>query len=130
MAIFIVLWSCLFTTKLRCVQKNKSGHSNIHTPYRNYQCLPYQEISETIQSSLEIELVKACILIEDDCHLDNFLGYLRIVNDRDIFGLTKIAPILRFNNTKPETFWKVEAFVVIFLNTSTCIQVDDCFYDF
>ena len=69
-------------------------------------------------------------IVQDNCYLDNFLGYLRIVNDRDIFGLTKIAPILRVNNTKPETFWKVEAFVVIFLNTSTCIQVDDCFYDF
>ena len=27
MAVFIVLWSCLFTTKLMCLQKKKSGHS-------------------------------------------------------------------------------------------------------
>ena len=55
-------------------------------------------------------------IVEDNCHLDNFLGYLRIVNiNRDIFWLNEIAPILRVNNTEPETFWKVEAFVVIFL---------------
>ena len=29
MAIFIVLWSCLFTSKLRCLQKYKSGHTNL-----------------------------------------------------------------------------------------------------
>ena len=28
MAIFIVLWPCLFTTKLSCLQKNKWGHAN------------------------------------------------------------------------------------------------------
>ena len=44
-------------------------------------------------------------IVEDNCHLDNFLGYLRIVNiDRDIFWLNEIAPILRVNNTEPETF--------------------------
>ena len=28
MAVFIVLWSYLLTTKLRCLQKNNIGHSN------------------------------------------------------------------------------------------------------
>ena len=28
MAVFIVLWSCLFTTELKNLQKNKSGHTN------------------------------------------------------------------------------------------------------
>ena len=27
MAIFVVLWSCLLTTKLRCLQKNNFGHT-------------------------------------------------------------------------------------------------------
>ena len=31
MAVFIVLWSCLFTTKLRSVIRHNLGHSNIHT---------------------------------------------------------------------------------------------------
>ena len=29
MAVFIVLWPCLFNTKLRCLQKNKYGHTNL-----------------------------------------------------------------------------------------------------
>ena len=28
MVVFIVLWSCLFNTKLKCLHKNKSGHTN------------------------------------------------------------------------------------------------------
>ena len=31
-AIFIVLWSCLFTTKLSCLQKNKFGHTKVDAP--------------------------------------------------------------------------------------------------
>ena len=27
MVVFLVLWSCLFTTKLRCLQKNNIGHT-------------------------------------------------------------------------------------------------------
>ena len=34
MAIFIILWSSLFTAKLRCLQKNKSGHTNDISPYQ------------------------------------------------------------------------------------------------
>ena len=38
MAVFIVLWSCLFTTKLSCLQKNKFGHTKyiVHTMYYEY----------------------------------------------------------------------------------------------
>ena len=32
MAIFVVLWSYLLTTKLNCLQKNNFGHTNIYTP--------------------------------------------------------------------------------------------------
>ena len=33
MAVFIVLWSCLFTTKLSSLQKNKPGHTKVLNMY-------------------------------------------------------------------------------------------------
>ena len=48
MAIFIVLWPYLLTTKLRCLQKNNMGHTNLsdrtkhsetkNTPYISMRC--------------------------------------------------------------------------------------------
>ena len=37
MDVFIVLWSCLFTTKLSCLQKNNLGHTNqsVHATTKN-----------------------------------------------------------------------------------------------
>ena len=35
MAIFIVLWPYLLTTKLRCLQKSNIGHTNMDTAKQN-----------------------------------------------------------------------------------------------
>ena len=51
MAIFIVLWSYLFTNELSCLQKNKSGHTNVRPT--NFFCImePVKVLSNNIDQS-------------------------------------------------------------------------------
>ena len=59
MAVFIVLWPYLLTTKIRCLQKNKIGHTNAPTKF------------------IAFDLFWQSIFFKDRNHLSQFLycGY-------------------------------------------------------
>ena len=54
MAIFIVLWSCLLTTKLSCLQKNNFGHTIHHTGQKFFKvAIEYCKVASSNTSCLE-----------------------------------------------------------------------------
>ena len=56
MAVFIVLWPYLLTTKLRCLQKNNIGHtSDGVTLYRDYW--PFSKSIKNVQFRFQIALL-------------------------------------------------------------------------
>ena len=66
MAIFVILWSYLLTTKLSCLQKNNFGHTNQGTlekqesicPYCNYKARALHKLKIHIDSKHQGNLLK------------------------------------------------------------------------
>ena len=54
MAVFVVLWSCLLTTKLSCLQKNNFGHTMHHTGQKVFKvAIEYRKVASSNTSCLE-----------------------------------------------------------------------------
>ena len=85
MAIFIVLWPYLFTTKLRCLQKNNIGHTKggVHlNDYLSFNCLV--NTGEELQSSLSEFECEFCQESMYGSSLQIVGHYSKCLTERDI----------------------------------------------
>ena len=76
MAVFIVLWPYLLTTKLRCLQRNNSGHSKMHVRYPHTSMHPFLSTFQVFSCFL---LLVRYILNFQFCNIMSILNFKGLV---------------------------------------------------